>query len=80
MWNRLFVYTFLSAAFFVALSGTIQKVLLLNHKDVGMHCNEGLDVNQPNLSHHISYHRHLVEKAESVVVSVVSLVNETYVD
>ena len=30
--------------------------------------------------HHISYHRHLLETAESVVVLVVSVVNETYVD
>ena len=36
----LFVYTFLSAAFFVALLIVIQKVLPLNHKDVGMRCNE----------------------------------------
>ena len=30
------MYTFLSAVFFVALSGVIQKVLLSNHKDIGI--------------------------------------------
>ena len=42
--SYLFVYTFLSAAFFVALSVVIQKVSPLNQKDVGMRCNEGPNV------------------------------------
>ena len=41
---RLFVYTFLSAAFFIALLVIIQKVLPLDHKGVGERCNEGLNV------------------------------------
>ena len=42
--SGLFVYTFLSAAFFDAFLVVIQKVLPLNHKDVRMRCNEGPNV------------------------------------
>ena len=48
--------------FLIALLVVIEKVLPLNHKDVGMRCNEG-----PNVW---SYHWHL---AESVVVLIVSV-------
>ena len=99
---RLFVYTFLNAAFFVALLVVIQKVLPLNHKDVGMRDNEDPNVWSSNLMYYqpiylqnncvfrdpwnihlnqyASYHRHLVETAESAIVLAVSVVNETYVD
>ena len=43
------LYTFLCAAFFVALLVVIQKVLTLNHKDVGMRCNRGPNVWSLNL-------------------------------
>ena len=38
------IRTFLRATFFVTPLVVIQKVLPLNHKDVGMHCNEGSNV------------------------------------
>ena len=45
LWSRIcgtfmvFAYAFLIAAFFIALLVVIQKVLPLNHKDIGMRCN-----------------------------------------
>ena len=53
LWNVQVICTFLGAAFFVALLVVIQKVLPLNHKDAGMHFNEGSNVLNV-LSTHIS--------------------------
>ena len=47
-----FVYTFRSAAFFVALLVVIQKVLPLDQKDAGIRCNEGPNVWSSNLMYY----------------------------